>query len=86
MSRKNQVNGVLEAWMTLKTAVVDIPFGGAKGGISVNPQQISDKELQRLSRQFINQLDSNIGPTIYQRQILTLMRKSWPGLPMNIPA
>jgi glutamate dehydrogenase/leucine dehydrogenase len=54
----------LSAWMTLKTAVVDIPFGGAKGGIAVNPQKISDRELQRLARQFINQLDSNIGPTI----------------------
>ena len=54
----------LAAWMTLKTAVIDIPFGGAKGGIAVNPQQISDKELQYLARQFVNRLDSNIGPTI----------------------
>jgi len=53
----------LSAWMTMKTAVVDIPFGGAKGGITVDPKQLSDRELQRLSRQFINQLDNNIGPT-----------------------
>jgi len=54
----------LAAWMTLKTAVVDIPFGGAKGGVAVNPRAISDTELQSLSRQFIQQLNNNIGPTI----------------------
>ena len=53
----------LAAWMTLKTAVVNIPFGGAKGGITIDPQQLSDRELQRLSRQYIAQLGNNIGPT-----------------------
>ncbi len=53
----------LAGFMTIKTAVVDIPFGGAKGGIAINPQEYSDSELQRLSRSFIELLDSNIGPT-----------------------
>jgi len=53
----------LAAWMTLKTAVVNIPFGGAKGGITIDPQQFSDRELQRLARQYIAQLGNNIGPT-----------------------
>lgn len=53
----------LAAWMTLKTAVVNIPFGGAKGGITIDPQQLSDRELQRLARRYIAQLGNNIGPT-----------------------
>jgi glutamate dehydrogenase/leucine dehydrogenase len=53
----------LAGFMTIKTAIVDIPFGGAKGGIAINPQDYSDSELQRLSRSFIELLDSNIGPT-----------------------
>ena len=53
----------LAGFMTIKTAIVDIPFGGAKGGIAINPQEYSDSELQRLSRSFIELLDSNIGPT-----------------------
>ena len=52
----------LAAWMSLKTAVVNIPFGGAKGGISVDPQKLSDQELQRLSRSFIEHLGPVIGP------------------------
>ncbi|MCH8748712.1 Glu/Leu/Phe/Val dehydrogenase, partial [Patescibacteria group bacterium] len=53
----------LSAWMTLKSAVVDIPYGGAKGGITIDPQELSDRELQRLSRAFIERLGKNIGPT-----------------------
>lgn len=47
--------------MTLKTAVVDVPFGGAKGGVTVNPKQLSQRELEALSRQFILELSPNIG-------------------------
>ncbi len=54
----------LAAWMTMKTAVVGIPYGGAKGGIIVDPQKLSDAELQRLSRQFVENLGLNIGPNI----------------------
>lgn len=53
----------LAAWMTLKTAVVDIPYGGAKGGISIDPTELNDRELQQLSRVFIERLSTAIGPT-----------------------
>jgi len=53
----------LAAWMTFKSAIVDIPYGGAKGGITIDPKQLSDRELQRLSRLFIERLGSTIGPT-----------------------
>src|SRR5262245_53644857 len=43
----------LSFWMTMKCAVVDIPFGGAKGGIEVDPKALSRLELERLSRGFI---------------------------------
>jgi len=54
----------LAAWMTLKCALVDIPFGGAKGGITVNPQELTDQELQQLARVFIQRLNPVIGPTL----------------------
>ncbi len=43
--------------MTCKCAVVAIPFGGAKGGVTVNPKELSRLELERLSRSFIQQQD-----------------------------
>jgi len=46
----------LAAWMTWKTAVVDIPLGGAKGGIICNPKEMSERELERLSRAYIRQV------------------------------
>lgn len=49
-------------WMTCKCATVGIPFGGAKGGVSVNPKELSRLELERLSRGFIRQLDGFVGP------------------------
>lgn len=48
--------------MTCKCAVVGIPFGGAKGGVSVNPKELSRLELGHLSRGFIQQLANFIGP------------------------
>ncbi|MFH1354412.1 MAG: Glu/Leu/Phe/Val dehydrogenase [bacterium] len=54
----------LSALMTIKTAVADIPFGGAKGGITIDPQALSDGELQRLSRLFIERLGPVIGPNL----------------------
>ncbi len=53
----------LAAWMTWKTAVVDIPLGGGKGGIICNPKEMSVYELERLSRQYIRQVGRIIGPT-----------------------
>jgi glutamate dehydrogenase (NAD(P)+) len=51
----------LAAWMTWKTAVVDIPLGGAKGGIVCNPKEMSAGELERLSRAYIRALGEFIG-------------------------
>ncbi len=52
----------LAFWMTCKTAVVGIPYGGAKGGVVVNPKELSRLELERLSRGFIQQMADFIGP------------------------
>jgi glutamate dehydrogenase (NAD(P)+) len=52
----------LAALMTWKCALMDIPFGGAKGGVKCNPQQLSEDECMRITRRFTHQLGSNIGP------------------------
>lgn len=52
----------LATLMTWKTAVVDIPFGGAKGGIQVNPKELSAGELERITRKFVDQIHEVIGP------------------------
>ncbi|QDU77636.1 Glutamate dehydrogenase [Bremerella volcania] len=52
----------LAFWMTFKCAVMNIPYGGAKGGICVNPKELSRLELERLSRGFIEQIADFIGP------------------------
>jgi glutamate dehydrogenase (NAD(P)+) len=54
----------LAAWMTWKTAVVDIPLGGGKGGIICNPKELSQGELERLSRAYIRQVGKIIGEEI----------------------
>lgn len=48
--------------MSLKTSLVNIPLGGAKGGIEVNPRQLSKTEVERLTRSFVRQLGTFIGP------------------------
>jgi glutamate dehydrogenase (NAD(P)+) len=52
----------LAALMTWKTAVVNLPYGGAKGGIAVDPATLSLKELERLTRKFVDQVHDIIGP------------------------
>ena len=52
----------LSAWMTWKCAVVDIPFGGGKGGVICNPKEMSSGELERLSRGYIDAIWGIIGP------------------------
>ncbi|MEO2013823.1 MAG: Glu/Leu/Phe/Val dehydrogenase dimerization domain-containing protein [Fuerstiella sp.] len=52
----------LASLMTWKTAVVDIPYGGAKGGISVDPKSLSDAELELMTRKFVDELQDVIGP------------------------
>ncbi|MFC7164621.1 glutamate dehydrogenase GdhB [Halospeciosus flavus] len=53
----------LGMWMTWKCAVMDIPFGGAKGGIAVNPKDLSEDEKEQLTRRFTDEIRSVIGPT-----------------------
>lgn len=52
----------LASLMTWKTAVVDLPYGGAKGGISVRPKDLSPDELERLTRKFVDEIHDFIGP------------------------
>lgn len=52
----------LASWMTWKCAVVDIPFGGAKGGVICNPKEMSKSELEKLSRGYVRILRDFIGP------------------------
>ena len=52
----------LATWMTYKSALHDIPFGGSKGGIKFNPRDYSENELQRITRRFTHALGNNIGP------------------------
>jgi glutamate dehydrogenase (NAD(P)+) len=52
----------LASLMTWKTAVVGVPFGGAKGGIQVDPRELSLRELERLTRAFVRQIHEFIGP------------------------
>ncbi len=52
----------LAAWMTWKCAVMDIPFGGAKGGVVCNPKELTKDDLRRITRRFIVELGDAIGP------------------------
>ena len=52
----------LAALMTWKCALINVPFGGAKGGIICDPKTLSESELRRITRRFITELGDNIGP------------------------
>jgi glutamate dehydrogenase (NAD(P)+) len=52
----------LASLMTWKTAVVDLPYGGAKGGIGVDPAELSLREIERLTRAFVDQIHDIVGP------------------------
>ncbi len=52
----------LAGWMTVKNAAVNLPYGGAKGGIRVNPSQLSQKEVERLTRRYTSEIGLIIGP------------------------
>jgi glutamate dehydrogenase/leucine dehydrogenase len=54
----------LSMWMALKTAVVGIPLGGGKGGVIVNPKELSNAELERLSRGYIDGVYKLLGPDV----------------------
>ena len=52
----------LAMWMTWKCALVDVPFGGAKGGVTVDPRTLSERELEGVTRRFATELEGIIGP------------------------
>src|SRR5450755_3979454 len=52
----------LSAWMTVKCAAVNLPYGGAKGGIRVDPKKLSQKELERMTRRYTSEIGIIIGP------------------------
>ena len=54
----------LAFWMMIKCAVVDIPFGGGKGGVVVDPKRLSEGELERLSRGYIRAIADVVGPQL----------------------
>src|SRR5438876_8509236 len=52
----------LASWMTWKCAVIDVPFGGAKGGVACDPKELKESDLRRLTRRYISDLGDLIGP------------------------
>lgn len=52
----------LAAWMTWKCAVIDVPFGGAKGGVAFNPKEHSEAVVRKITRRYISELSELIGP------------------------
>jgi glutamate dehydrogenase (NAD(P)+) len=54
----------LAVWMSFKCAVVDVPFGGAKGGVVCTPAELSEQELERLTRRYIGEIFDLIGPNV----------------------
>ena len=52
----------LASMMTWKAALMEIPFGGAKGGVKMSPRSVSQAELRRITRRFTHALGANIGP------------------------
>jgi len=53
----------LSAWMSIKNAAVNVPYGGAKGGIRVDPRQLTIGELERVTRRYTSEIGIIIGPT-----------------------
>ena len=56
----------LAFWMTWKCAVVDIPFGGAKGGVVFNPKEYSIDDVRKITRRYVAELGENYRP-LYRR-------------------
>ncbi len=54
----------LAFWMTIKNAIVNVPYGGSKGGVTVDPKALSKTELEKISRGLIKKLFKNIGPML----------------------
>lgn len=70
----------LSMWMTLKAGIVDLPYGGGKGGVVCDPREMSMDELEKLSRGYVRALSQVMGPTkIFLHQTSSLTHKSWRG-------
>ncbi|TWU18055.1 Glu/Leu/Phe/Val family dehydrogenase [Allorhodopirellula heiligendammensis] len=75
----------LASLMTWKTAVVDLPYGGAKGGIGVDPAKLSKSEIERLTRAFVDQIHDIVGPDTdipapdmgTDHQVMSWFRNQW---------
>ena len=52
----------LSAWMTIKNAAVNLPYGGAKGGVRVDPRLLSERELEKMTRRYTSEIGIIIGP------------------------
>ncbi len=53
----------LSVWMSLKAGIVDLPYGGGKGGIICDPREMSFREIERLSRGYVRAISQIVGPT-----------------------
>ncbi|WDQ18805.1 Glu/Leu/Phe/Val family dehydrogenase [Rhodopirellula sp. P2] len=75
----------LASLMTWKTAVVDLPYGGAKGGIGIDPSKMSRSEIERLTRAFVDQIHDIVGPDTdipapdmgTDHQVMSWFRNQW---------
>ncbi len=55
---------ILASLMTWKCSLVDVPFGGAKGGIDVDPEEVSEQELEAITKKYVDKLKNDIGPDV----------------------
>lgn len=70
----------LAMWMTWKTSLAGLPYGGAKGGIQLDPSKYSQAELERITRRFTYALGDNIGPELdIPAPDVNTNRKQWRG-------
>ena len=54
----------LAMWMTWKTAIIDVPYGGAKGGITIDPSKLTQDDQERLTRKYVDAIERDIGPEV----------------------
>ncbi len=70
----------LAAWMTVKCAALNLPFGGAKGGVRVDPTALSDRELERLTRRYTCEIKpGDRSGRIFRRRTSVPTPRSWHG-------
>lgn len=76
---ENEVKA-LSIWMSLKCGIVDLPYGGGKGGIICDPREMSFRELERLSRGYVRAISQIVGPTKdIPAQMYSQTLKLWHG-------